>query len=190
MAVIAATFVVNWSVTLISNDFLRSFPIPSRHGLPDGCDYFYSHDHTYWAYGSEPCAQFLQHYVNVQYGSCVAVAVAVIDSIVIVQLRLTNQKSISRMNGGQREAATRNMREFRFFMQSIACSGASPGASRYLLYVGSSYYDRFPILLMHHASLGLHSRNFGVSVFKSRFLSDLSEFRGDTFQRRACDHKS
>ncbi|KAK6048356.1 hypothetical protein COOONC_14139 [Cooperia oncophora] len=59
MAVIAATFVVNWSVTLISNDFLRSFPIPSRHGLPDGCDYFYSHDQTYWAYGSEPCAQFL-----------------------------------------------------------------------------------------------------------------------------------
>ncbi|KAK6044276.1 hypothetical protein COOONC_18219 [Cooperia oncophora] len=57
MAVIAATFVVNWSVALIGNDFLRSFSIPFRHGLPDGCDYFYSHDYTYWAYGSEPCAQ-------------------------------------------------------------------------------------------------------------------------------------
>ncbi|KAK6061567.1 hypothetical protein COOONC_00769 [Cooperia oncophora] len=100
MAVVAIIFAAYWSVALIN-----------------GCDFFYSHAPTYWVFGNEPCAQFLSYYIDLQYDTYVVVAVAAIDIIIIVRLRSINQKSVFRMNGGQREAATRNMREFRFFMQ-------------------------------------------------------------------------
>ncbi|KAK5977827.1 hypothetical protein GCK32_001935 [Trichostrongylus colubriformis] len=101
-----------------------------------GCNYSFHHATSAWLFGKTPCGLFLAD-VDLYYNGSLVCIFTLIDFVTIVQLRIRGMKMVT--DASSREAATRNKREFMFFIQTAITS------STYVILYFTSYLITFMV---------------------------------------------